>query len=335
MNKEKNPKGLLLLWRQGRLAERPAFATAILAAVLLLTLAGAYLFVRPHQPRYHAIENANKLLQQVRHQGLDHYLGQKPLTRFWLLENANKVIGFNAFHVVPVTNNQITVYQGQELLFLENEASWQGDFQIANDLSFFYYDQPDQVDIPVGPRTRARSRRVRISYENARLVYEYVLSSELTRPVAIPYDPELAIVPRVLIDLFTSLAANQANHHGALFAIPAPKYLNNQLDLFTQYWAYPDGDVPANVRKKCPNGHPAHARNLNQDLQQLLYYDQNHLLLWQKDLLDSPTTLRAVSSQELLQQFPQARPLVRAWENLNDSNDHHDDQPAPADRIIL
>ena len=89
------------------------------------------------------------------------------------------------------------------------------------------------------------------------------------------------------------------------------------------------GQVPAEVESQMPHGHAATASWLGGQHTQILYYDQHHQLLWQKDILKGQTgqdikIIRSVGELELLSAFPDATAVLDGWTRAHTGDDDYD-----------
>jgi len=108
-------KSFLKRWSDGDLASQPVVGTVVLAVILILTLLVAQIFVWVSARRLRIEQQSIQLIRSVSEQGLDTYLGNAPLARYYLLKEQDELIGYAATIIEPqILPNGELIFKGRE-----------------------------------------------------------------------------------------------------------------------------------------------------------------------------------------------------------------------------
>ncbi len=299
---QKKSDSLLQRWQEGRLASQPGIATIVLAIVLVLSLLAAQLMVYAHEDYSQAVQNGNHLIQQISEKGLSHYLPQHRIIRYYIIEEQGKPVRFSETTIEPHLQTK-PYYEINETRF--NSQGWPVDrvrLIIDNQLRSYKYETP--------------------SYTYTRNPHGYYQEKH---PIRILDESAQNLIPRQLLDFFSSVAATENYEEGVILNVPNDLVLVHGLGYAFKtlsFWIKPGGEIPVEIQKATPNGHSVHVEQLeSQDpfgdtdakpvvTHQDIYYDSQHQLVWQKD---DPTDIifRSVRPEELLKTFPSASTIIR------------------------
>ena len=304
---ENNTKSFFTRMRDGHYATRPGIATAVLAVVLGITLLAAQMMV---SSRKQAHQNASIIIGDIAARGLSDIL--TPDTRFYLLSSDNKTIGFSAIHFENGTSpSGQKIIIGKELSFLagNNELS-NSEFVIADDLRWHNYKKNYSLTINNVPTN------ISIGYQLKDNLLLFTMSegrsTKSLDPMSITREN---LVPMPLIDFFSSLAADVQGREGTFFSFINPDFALSKTAPVLDIWIQNGGKIPKNLKENYPDGTAVQVQFLQLDRRQIIYYDRDHYLIWQKDLPKPEQIHQAVTRDEILQQFPQAQSLLQNWPN--------------------
>jgi hypothetical protein len=303
-------------WREGRLAHRPGVATVVMGVVLALTLLGAQALVWTRTPDVEKMAQArdrgSELILKVAKEGLDRYLGQKPIVRLFVMENKGRPAGFSGFFIQQKSENGAVQYAGRELLVQPQEQyQREVEFAVANDLSryeytFYHYFRNHRVRTKPLIFTDGKFYTIDQHGQTRQLKFE-------------PVDEPRNMVPPMLLDFFTSLACRQEPDLPYAFRyidISNPADTENfarMIDLrVTRY-----NKFPADVTALAPNG--VGAKVVWYDIpsqspvkNQLIFYDEDHQIVRQVDV-DESILYKTVDEEQLKSIFPNAGEILNKW----------------------
>ena len=299
-------------WRDGRLATQPGMATIVLAVVLLLTILAAQLMVHAHGEYSQAVQNGTNLIQQITEKGLSHYLPQQTTIRYYIIEEQGVPTRFMLTIIEPHLQSK-SFYKIRETRYNSLGRSLDHALTIDNQLSSYKYETP--------------------SYQFNKNPHGYYMEKH---PIHIPNRFAQNMIPRQLLDFFSSVAASENFEEGVILDMP------NELHSFQglgfafdtlKFWVKPGGEIPSEVRQATPNGYSVHVEPLETRdpfdstdfkpvvTRQDIYYDSQHQLVWQKDV-PTETIIRSVNPQELIEAFPIASTIIQKyWQNIKPKKD--------------
>jgi len=300
---QKKPDGFTQRWRDGRLASQPGMATVVLAVVLLLTILAAQLMVSAQEEYSQAVQNGNNLIQQITEKGLSHYLPQQTTIRYYIIEEQGVPTRFMLTIIEPHLQSK-PLYEIKEMHFNSQGRSLDyGQLIIDNHLASYKYETP--------------------SYQYSKNRRGFFHGN---RMIQIPDWSAQNMIPRQLLDFFSSVAASENHEEGVVLDIPNDLYpvrgLGYAFDTFRKFWVKPGGEIPPEVRQATPNGYSVHVEPLESRYlfdspdpkpvvtRQDIYYDSQHQLVWQKDV-PTDILIRSVTPQELIEAFPVAELIIQ------------------------
>ncbi|MBN2376659.1 MAG: hypothetical protein JXD22_09665 [Sedimentisphaerales bacterium] len=307
---EGNDKSFFTRMINGHYAARPGIATVVLALVLGLTLLAAQMLVSSRSVQVQAHQNASIIIGDVAARGLSDIL--TPDTRFYLLSCDNKTIGFSAVHFENGTSpSGQKIIIGKELSFrADNNELSNSEFVIADNLRWHNYKKNYSLTINNVPTN------ISIEYQFKdnllRIARTSNNSTQSFPPLQITREN---LVPMPLIDFFSSLAADVHGKEGTFFSFINPDFTLTQTEPVMDIWIQNGGKIPKNLQENYPDGTAVQVQFLQLDRRQIIYYDRDHYLIWQKDLPKPEQIHQAVTRDEILQQFPQAQTLLQNWPN--------------------
>jgi len=306
-----NKDSFLKQWRQGRLAERRSAATTFLAVVLVLCLLAAQMMVEARAVKLRPWLKGAEIIKRVADEGLVNAIGTKTITRYYLLKSDDEEwSGYMVLVFEPqIRPDGLWVLTGRELEYHSRDNSLvQTGFTAADDLSWHNYHQTRQVTqdknlVFTGHDYRVEQGILYSSYRIGQRKYQL-------NPIGIR---ESNLVPILLLDFFSSLAVKEGGEAGVVFSVVNPNLLAKGADELLDVLVQAGGAVPDDIINQSPRGHGVKAKWLEDTRRQILYYDQEHQLVWQKDLQEPSSTITAVTRAELVEKFREAEPLLRIW----------------------
>lgn len=266
-----------------------------------------------------ARKNGREIIQQVRQQGLDNYLGITPQVVYYLLEENSQAIGYGALDLRQNVNDDQGVYQGRELWYYpSHQRKISTLFTVTNDLAEYNYSkkiQNIQTGLPVGWSKH--------SYRNGVLKGLY-FDGRHGIPI-IPIQPMADnFLPVFLLDLFSSLSAKHFPKKGAAFSFAFLEYIRYNQPPFKECWVQAGGKIPSRIKETQSRGHGVTV-NWNPNgqssdpqsqglISQTIYYDMNHQLIWQKSITATSVSIqRATNPGELERLFPGSKQILDDW----------------------
>ena len=114
------------------------------------------------------------------------------------------------------------------------------------------------------------------------------------------------VIPRPLLDFFSSMAGRQVGDAEVAFSVPVIEQRagsDNPVHL-DEYLVRAGGQAPAEVAQSAPYGQMVELERRGQGERQKLYFDQGHQLVWQQG--SEGIELKMITKEELLERFPQA-----------------------------
>lgn len=310
---QKQSENLFRRWHKGELASQPGIATVVLGMVLSFTLFAAQLVVHARSGFTQAVQNGADLIQKISENGLSHYLPQETTIRYSIIEKQGEPTNFAVTIIEPYLQSK-PKYKIDEMRFTR-EGRPCGHEQLIID---------DQLT----------------SYRYGNESYKYIKNSrgyyQGKYPIRILDESAQNMIPRPLLDFFSSVAAAEKFEEGVVLDIPDQQviihgfgYAFSTITLRVQ----PGGEIPADIQQTTPNGYsvraepiesriPSDATGSEMDIvRQDIYYDSQHQLVWQKDT-PSGDIIRSVSRQELIEAIPAASVIIQnEWLNINPKTD--------------
>ncbi|GEM_PF-7003057 len=310
---QKKPDSIGKKWREGRLATQPGMATIALAVVLVLSILAAQLIVSARSEYTEAVQNGNNLIEQISEKGLSHYLPQHTIIRYYIIEEQSVPARFMVATIEPHLQGK-SYYEINETRF--NSQGWPLDhvrLVIDNQLTSYKYESP--------------------SYSFTKNPHGYYLEKH---PIRILDESAQNLIPRQLLDFFSSVAAAENLAEGVILDIPDELILDRRYGYIFQtskFWIKPGGEIPSEIQKAKPNGYSVHVKQLESRhllddtdskpvvTRQDIYYDSQHQVVWKKDISSEEIT-RSVTPQELIEAFPNASVIIRdQWQNIKPKMD--------------
>jgi hypothetical protein len=316
IDNQNEPSGFFKNWRQGGLAHRSGVATVFLGLALILSLLGAQIIVWERTPDAEKMRQASargaELIQQVAKNGLEHYLGSRPIVRFYVVEFQGKPAGYQGIFFQPKTENDSLRYQGREIFVNPKEdVQTETEFSVANDLSRYEY----------AIRHFVKNRPI----FGKRLLFEegsYYALSQRGRAQKLNFDSEQIgqnMLPPMLLDFFTSLACRQESDQPSAF-----RYLDIQnleergvfADIL-ELLVTPYNEFPGSVISQTPDGRGAKiawydTTGQQSGRKQYIYYDENHQIVQQENV-DESVIIKSVDTKQLQSIFPDAVGSLNRW----------------------
>ncbi len=294
--------------RAGRTA-----ATLVLGGVLAAGVLGAYLLVHKNAGLNQAWQDGVVLLEEISKNGLDSYLGRTPRRQYFLLEENGQTMGFAVAVLEPkLEEGDRLVYLGRYLFYQtggeERDAKEQESaFRVANDLKNFEFNT----------LYRDAGMLEQIAYREGELHVRLRDSLGHQKQLTVPRREDSILVCPGLEDVITSIALSRDLPHGVSFDMPSiyRELGKTSQIIFQRCWATRSSEASPEMITS-DSGRAAKARWYVYDVlenTQQLYFDDNHQLLWQRDMIDQPRDRRAVTREELLQKVPDAQRVLRRW----------------------
>ena len=197
-NKTNNNKSLIKRWRDGDLRDSQMVTNTALVVILLIAAAFAWHIIQKGTPKTFGYRNSNKLINQVKTQGLDNFLPDKQTVKYYLVHDNGQLAGYAITAVTPETVNDKTFYVGYEVYMNSRQNLIQSSYwQVSNNLD--YYKSITNRSYKSKPETETQL------LENGILICQsgkYV--NEPIRIAAVD-----GFIPHFLTDMFTSLALEQ------------------------------------------------------------------------------------------------------------------------------
>jgi hypothetical protein len=313
---------LLNKWRQGRLAERHEVSIVVLALVLVLCLLAAQIMVSAGTGRIQAEDNGKEIIEKVSQQGLINTLGRQTITRYYLTRRNGQNTGYWAMIFEPkVLPDGSWVLTGKELTHdIIGHILSQSSFEVADDLSWQSYYNNLQI-------TMGKKRATFIQeYTIDQGVLRYSYTSGRRRSKLPPINvKQWAFVPVLLVDFFSSLAAEQAREDGAVFYVVNPNVSEDLDHIISDLWVQPGGKVPQEIIDRTPQGRKVEVKWLQSNRFQRIYIDNEHQLVWQKETDPQESIITAVTREELLETFADAEQVLQMW--LTTESENEDNYP--------
>lgn len=291
---------------------RQPAATTVLALVLLLTLLGAQVIVWARSGRLIAERNAGKLIKEVAEQGLSHYLGRKPIVRYFLIESNGETVGYDAVYIEPqLDKDGKIVFRGSELHYSrKHERRQEASFSITDDLSQYTYTK-----LSYNYRTNQRSITIQRFMDGQLVGVNATGQRQQMTPEE--YLPTNNLAPPPLLDFFSSMSALQSGKRGAVFSLPivSGDARSRRLINFIGFWVRPGGEVPGQFRLDYPYGRTVKVELPGAHGSQTIYYDEQHQVIWQLTVDPEGTieTMTAVARDKLVAEFPRAEGELDQW----------------------
>ena len=115
-----------------------------------------------------------------------------------------------------------------------------------------------------------------------------------------------------LLDFFSSVAAQEGEDNEVLLAVPVLRFGGGTRNIVQvdNLRVAPGGAAPAEVEAGIRGGHSVEVEYLEGDRSQTVFYDEEHQLVWQKDLPEPALFYRAVSREELQRAIPEAEQIL-------------------------
>jgi len=301
----------------GQPTRRPAAVIAVLAIVLLVCLLIAQAFVssrtRQSQARDDARRYARELIARVASEGLSSFLGPEPIVRYYLLRKDGRNAGFAASLIEPDSSpDSPWDFRGRDILYVPAERRSQSSFAVTDDLARYTYSETIQTLGHGIPRIVQSTQ----SLTDGTFSGSYKLFAGRQMQVG-PLKLDMPnVIPPPLRDLFASLTIQQNADAKALFVVPSiegrrasPGLLH--LDEFLIEVS--SRVIPDDVRMAWPGTRMAQLTYVQYSDSYVMALDDRHQMVWQT--IDSPLadTAQAVRRDELLQEYPNAEPLLNGF----------------------
>ncbi len=307
------------------LTEHPAAATTVLAVALALCLLIAKIYVVQNPISYKSQEwhladvlQKNPLLEKVAADGLEEYLGRENIARYYLIELGDQAIGYGAWALEPQldSNTGQLVYRGREIWNTPQEGRMRYiAFTVPDDLSWYthqlrrkldYQGEKIQVDIIQNYRSGILEASLSVKDQHKAI-----------GPIQIPAH---VIMPPGFLDIISSIAARDASpgeKTDSLMMIDpeAPFAGGGDMPITrVQLRTCSPDNVPENIRQQHPEGLPVQVFWMDQLAKQVIYYDDQHQIIWQQDMTQfGPQTITVVEKDELIEKFPETQELLEKW----------------------
>jgi len=271
------------------------------------------LLVHAHSEYSQAVQNGNNLIQQITEKGLSHYLPQQTTIRYYIIEEQGVPTRFMLTIIEPHLQSK-PLYEIKEMHF--DSQGWPLDqvrLIIDNYLASYKYETP--------------------SYKFNKNPHGYNIEKH---PIHIPNRFAQNMIPRQLLDFFSSVAAAEHLAEGVILDMPNELILDRRYGYVfntLKFWVKPGGEIPTEIQKATPNGYSVHVEPLKTRnpldstqpktvvTRQDIYYDSQHQLVWQKDV-PTDNIIRSVNPQELIEAFPIASTIIQKyWQNIKPKMD--------------
>ena len=297
-------KSLIQRWREGELARSSTASTVVLGICLAATLLAAFALVADRSGILVARQNGSEVIQQVRQQGLDTYLGQSNQVMYYLLEEDNQANGYRVLYMHRDVKNGRVVYK--ELWHYPSLGlKIHTLFSITNDLSEYDYSKVTQ-------NNQKKVSFAKHEYRNGELFNG-------RRREFIPQDGN-NIVPVFLLDFFSSLSTRDFPKKGAAFSFALLDQDRNKKIFFEECWVQSGGKISEKIKATLPKGRLVTVNWNPSDptsqglISQTIYYNMNHQLIWQKSITATSEEIqRTITPEELDRIYPGSRGELADW----------------------
>jgi len=210
----------------------------------------------------------------------------------------------------PQENNGVFL-RGKELrVHPEKKQRTERTYRIHTDLSQYQVDEESQdLDTKL-------FERIRHNYGLGALRMTYYNNLRRKPQQLIRTVNKKNFIPFFLVDLFSSVAAQSPyGADGVLFSMADANILRDyHQSLYLDCRVQPKGQIPRAIRKSMPEGNSVRVIWGNGRHRQNIYYDSDHQIVWQQDLIgSSASTMQAVSRTELVKRYPQADQELDDW----------------------
>ncbi len=306
--------GFFKRWNTAGLGSHPKIATVVLAGILILCLFSAQILVffrsGSAKSRDQARDNAQALIQEVSQAGLDHFVGRKPILRYFLVETQGQLDGYAVLAIAPkIQKDNTLVYDGKYLRYTQKEQKFiTVNYKTTNDLSFSTYMESSY--------TQKYKWTRQIDCRDG-FLYEPALQGTAGR-----LKVKGNFIPPDWLDFFSSLSAGKddLSKDGILFSVLV---FDEQGRIAIQECLIkPGGEIPPDVLSGNPHGNAVEVEWKGGNYSQTIYYDPEHQLVWQKDSIPSLEMItRSVSRDQLEKEFPAAIQMLDQKLRVNDDED--------------
>ena len=217
------------------------------------------------------------------------------------------------------------VYEGKELMYLpEDNQRMETSFTVANDLSRFTYARAVQNLAGGGTNIAAQE----LDQGVLRVVGPNGQRQQI--PVGQALETNNLICPG-LLDFFSSVAGRKPALKGtALSAALVEAGDQGPMIYMMHFWVKKGEDqTPLAIRQAHGEGDEVRVDWMIRGgvyKTQRIYYDQEHQLVWQKDLSEPPETMEVVGRDEVESAYGESGPILERWlrEDTDEDEEHVD-----------
>ncbi|MCP4712521.1 MAG: hypothetical protein GY869_28180 [Planctomycetes bacterium] len=303
-------------------AAKESSATIALVAILALSLLSAQIFVRVQSGNIidhpQAIQNASELITKVAEAGLRSYLGNQTTTRYYFCKDETDITGYMVLSFRPeIQQDGSWILNGKQLYYPNESIESKETFKVADDLSEY------EITTSIRYLTLGRSEVKELIYKEGLLqgtLKGSVSGTTFSSPASVVSTGSTNnLIMPALLDFFSSVATNNDYPEGVTLMLPKVEYYRDnpsQLLYTDKLWVHPGGEAPPEVRSSTPNGRCVEVKWFqNQNSQdtrrtQTVFYDNEHQLVWQKDLPEPASYLLPTTRRDLLAKFPEAESIL-------------------------
>ena len=297
-------------------ATRESSATIALVAILGVSLLSAQMLVRARTgnvlDRQQAVQNAAALISKVAGQGLSYYLGNQTITRYYFHEDENGKNGYMVLSFQPeIQPDGAWILNGRQIYCLEKSIELRETFQVADDLS--WYEHKTSVRYLTSGRIEETELRYKEGYLQGAIAFGDTKGAKVIPLPMVSTGGANNLIMSCLLDFFSSVAIDEDYSEGVILALPKVQFRGDPPKLLhtEDLWVRTGGEAPAEVRSAIPNGRCVEVKWLSQSNRfQTVFYDQEHQLVWQKDLPEPASYLRQTTRSEVLAKFPEAEQVL-------------------------
>ena len=301
---------LFTQWRQGRLSERRGLATVVLGLILAATLLAAQGLISSRSVPQKARQNGAQLIERISREGLIKTLGTESITRYYLFQKAEETIGYAVLVFEPQLQADDTwLLTGRELHHRPKaNEMFRCHFEIIDDLSRYTYRSVRQVSLHGISAVLRHEHQV----ENGVLSGSYRTGRD--RLVLPPTNvAQKNLVPLPLLDFFSSVGSVKTVEEDFILTVVNPLIPGSLDQALLDLRVRTGPEVPEEIAPEAPGGHTVEVEWFQERRSQIIYYDEEHQLYWQKDLVRPVEITRAVTKEKLLETFAEAEEVLQRW----------------------
>jgi len=289
-------------------------STLALGAVLVLAVVMAQIMVSGRSGQVRALDEARArgadIIDEVRVNGLAEYLGRKSIVRYYLLESEGRTNGYAAILIEPVIDDDHKLFYRIKDFFARGEGNFRSrsSLVITDDLTEYVYSSVRQLSTKAGVQVVSQKQYFQDGILTGYSAYG--LRKIERAPVQIE---RKNMIPLSLLDFFSSLAGRSPSREDAIFTLVDFDLAEEMSELAVELRISFEAKVPERIVARDPTGAGVKVDWLNHYRRQNIYYDQEHQIVWQEDLPEPSSVMRAVERAEVEKAFPEADQILNGW----------------------